>query len=84
MSFNLIDSVKGLFGNDLIGKASSILGESDANVQRAVNGIVPSVFAGVLNKAGSGDVQGILNLAKEATSSGILGNLGGLFSGGGG
>jgi outer membrane protein OmpA-like peptidoglycan-associated protein len=83
MSYNLIDSVKGLLSSDLIGKASSMLGESESNVQRAVNGIVPSVFAGVLNKAGSGDAQGILNLAKDAAGSGMLSNLGGLLSGGG-
>lgn len=82
MSFNLIDSVKGLFGNDLIGRASSLLGESDSNVQRAVNGIVPSVFAGVLNKAGSGDVEGILTLSKDAINTGILGNIGGLLGSG--
>lgn len=82
MSFNLIDSVKGLFGNDLIGRAASLFGENESNVQKAVGGIVPSVLAGVLNKAGSGDVQGILNMARDAAGSGILGNLGGLLGGG--
>ena len=82
MSLNLIDSVKGLFGNDLIGKAASMLGENEASVRQAVNGIVPSVFAGVLSKAGSGDVGGILNLAKDAMGSFSLSNLGGLLGGG--
>jgi outer membrane protein OmpA-like peptidoglycan-associated protein len=84
MSFNLIDSVKGLFGNDLIGKAASLFGENETNVQKAVSGIVPSVLAGVLNKAGSGDAQGILNMARDAAGSGALGNLSGLLSGGAG
>jgi len=51
---------------NLIGKGSSMLGESDANIQRAVNGIVPSVFAGVLNKAGSGISRAFSILAKDA------------------
>ena len=58
-----------------------MLGESEGNVQRAVSGIVPSVFAGILNKAGSGDIHGILNIAKTAATTGILGNLGSMFSG---
>ena len=82
MSINLIDAVKGLFGNDLVGKAASMLGENEANVQQAVSGIVPSVFAGVLSKAGSGDIGGILNLAKDATNGFSLSNLGGLLAGG--
>ncbi len=82
MSFNLIDSVKGLFGNDIIGRAASLFGENESNVQKAVGGIVPTVLAGVLNKAGSGDINGILNMAKEAAGSGVLGNLGGLLGGG--
>lgn len=82
MSVNLIDAAKGLFGNDLIRKAASALGENEANVHQAVGGIVPSVFAGVLNKAGSGDIGGILNLAKEATSGFSLSNLSGILGGG--
>src|ERR1700744_690660 len=78
MAFNLIDSVKGLFGNEFLSKASSMLGESEGGLQRAMGGIIPSVLAGVLNKAGSGDAGGILNMAKDAAGSGILGSLGNL------
>jgi outer membrane protein OmpA-like peptidoglycan-associated protein len=76
MSFNLLDSVQVLFGNDLIGKVSSMLGESEGSVQKAVSGLVPSVLAGILHKAGSGDAGGVLDLAKNAAGSGILSNLG--------
>jgi outer membrane protein OmpA-like peptidoglycan-associated protein len=82
MSFNLIDAAKSLMSNDLVNRASSLLGETHANTQQAMNGIIPAVFAGVLNKAGSGDAQGVMNLAKEAAGSGALGNLGGIMSGG--
>ncbi|MFT3822352.1 MAG: OmpA family protein [Chitinophagaceae bacterium] len=79
MSFNLLDSVKGLFTTELIGKASNMLGEDPNNVQKAVSGIVPSVLTGILNKAGSGDAGGILGMAKDAMNSGILSNIGGFF-----
>ena len=67
MAFNLIDSVKSLISPDLVGKAAGMLGESESGITRAISGIVPSVFAGVLNKAGSGDAPGILNVAKDAS-----------------
>lgn len=85
MSFNLIDSVKGLFTSELISKASAMLGESESGVGKAIGGIVPTVLSGLLSKSSSGDgAAGILNMAKEAAGSGILGNLGGLLGGEGG
>jgi OmpA-OmpF porin, OOP family len=83
MSFNLFDSVKGLFTNELIGKAASMLGESEGGVSKAIGGVLPTVLSGLLNKATSGNegASGILNMAKEAAGSGILGNLGGLLGG---
>ena len=81
MSFNLLDSVKGLFTSDLISKAGNVLGESENGVQRAISGVIPAVLAGLLNKAGSGDAGGILNMAKNAASSGILSNIGNFFGG---
>ncbi len=80
MAFNLMDSVKGLFGNELIGKASSLLGENQTNLQTAVTGIIPSVLIGLINKAGSVDPHSILSMAKDASQSGILSNFGGLLS----
>lgn len=85
MSFNLLDSVKGLFTNDLISKVASSLGESEGGIQKAISAAVPSVLTGVINKAGtSGGADSILNLAKEASNSSILGNLSGLLGGGSG
>ncbi len=75
MAFNLIDSVKGLFGNDLSGKAASLLGENEASVKNALNGIAPSILTGLLSKAGSGDASGLLGLVKNAAQTGALGNL---------
>jgi outer membrane protein OmpA-like peptidoglycan-associated protein len=86
MAFNLIETVSGLFSNDLVSKAASSLGESEGGIQKALSGIVPSVLTGLLNKAGSGGnaASGILDLAKQASGSGILNNLSGLLGGGGG
>jgi outer membrane protein OmpA-like peptidoglycan-associated protein len=84
MAFNLLDTVSGLFNKDLIGKAATSLGESEGGIQKAISGLVPSVLMGLLNKAGSGGnaASSIFNLAKEASGSGILSNLGGMLGGG--
>jgi outer membrane protein OmpA-like peptidoglycan-associated protein len=86
MSFNLVDSVKSLFTPDLISKAASSLGESEGGISKALSGLVPSVLGGLVSKANSGaeGAGSILNMAKDAMSSGITRNLGGLFSSGGG
>ena len=50
MSFNLIDAAKGLFTSELVGKASSFLGESETGVSKAIGGILPTVMSGLLSK----------------------------------
>jgi OmpA-OmpF porin, OOP family len=85
MSFNLLDSVKGMFTNELIGKAASMLGESESGIGKAIGGAVPTVLSALLNKGGSNDgASGIFNMAKEAAGSGILNNIGGLLGNSGG
>lgn len=83
MSFNLIDAAKGLLSNDLVSKAAGTLGESEAGIQKALTGAIPSVFAGLLNQSSGSGASGILDLVKNAAGSGILNNITGLFSGGG-
>ena len=78
----MIESVSGLFGKDLIAKISSAFGENEAGVRQAVNGVIPTVLAGLLQKEGSGDVQGIIQLAKDATGSFDISKLGSLLSSG--
>jgi outer membrane protein OmpA-like peptidoglycan-associated protein len=84
MSFNLLDTVKGYLGNELISKAAGHLGESESGISKALGGIVPSVLSGVIGKAtsGGGGASGILDMAKSALGSGLLGNLGSFFGGG--
>ncbi|MFT3948865.1 MAG: OmpA family protein [Agriterribacter sp.] len=80
MAFNLLNTVSNLFNSDLLGKAASAFGENENDIQKAVSGAVPSVLTGLLSKADSTDgLQSILNVAKNAGSSGILSNLSGLL-----
>ena len=85
MSFNLFDAVKGLFTSELVGKASSYLGESESGVTKAIGGILPSLLSGFVNKAAttSGSTE-LLNAATEQHQSGIMENLGGFFGNDGG
>ncbi|MDE3250755.1 MAG: DUF937 domain-containing protein [Bacteroidota bacterium] len=81
MSFNLLDSVKGLFTDNLISTAAASLGESETGIRQALNGAIPSVLTGLLGKAESHEgAAGILDLAKQAAGSGIISNLGGFFA----
>lgn len=80
MSFNLIEAAKGLFNNELIGKASSMLGESDNAVTKALGGIIPSLLGGLLDKTSSSEgAATVAQLAKETVEQGIAGNLAGLL-----
>lgn len=85
MSFNLIDAAKGLFTNELVGKASSFLGESESGVSKAVGGILPTVLSSLLNKTATHEGAGaVAKMVEEEHNSGILGSLGGFFGNDGG
>lgn len=84
MSFNLIDSVKGFFTGNVVSEAASKLGESESGVQKALSAAIPSTLVGLLSKAGSGGSSDILDMAKQASGSGISSMLSGIGSSGGG
>jgi outer membrane protein OmpA-like peptidoglycan-associated protein len=75
MAFDLLNSVKSLFGNEFSGKIASMLGENETNIKTSLAGIVPTILTGLLHKAGSGDPSSILNMTREASRSGVLSNL---------
>lgn len=75
MSFNLIESARSIFNNEFTSKASALTGESEGSIKTAMSGIIPTVLTGLLSQAGSGNPQNILSMVKNASSSGILGNL---------
>jgi outer membrane protein OmpA-like peptidoglycan-associated protein len=70
MSFDLLNSVKGLFTGDVVSQAAAKLGESESGIQKAIGSIVPTILTGLLNKAGpQGDSTGALNIAREAAGA---------------
>ncbi len=75
MSFNLIESIKGLLPDDLLKKAAGMLGENSGNVKEAMEGIIPTILIGALHKAGSGEVHSVLNIAVDSEKTGIPENL---------
>jgi outer membrane protein OmpA-like peptidoglycan-associated protein len=81
MSFNLIESVKTILSGDMTNKMAGILGESSANVQLAIQGIIPAIFTGLFLKTDSGDAQEALNLATAAARIDIPFNLNSLAGG---
>lgn len=81
MSFNLVDAAKGLFPNELIGRASSYLGESETGISKALSGIIPSVLGGMADKATSSadGAATVTNLANESDNAGYHGNINSIF-----
>lgn len=84
MSFNILDAVKGFITPDLIGKAAGYLGESNDSIGKAMGGLVPSALLGITSKAEAGGGDLVLDLARKAMDTGILGNLANAFNAGGG
>ncbi|HMR83473.1 MAG TPA: OmpA family protein [Niabella sp.] len=81
MSINIVDLVKNYISQDLISKAGAFLGENEGGISKAVSGLIPSILGGVVAK-GTGseaNAQQLLDAAKEANNSGLLGNLSSLF-----
>jgi len=84
MAINLVELAKGYLTPDIIQKAASFVGESESATQKAMNGIVPTLIAGLANQAstsgGAEKLSRILDTGKYDGSA--LNNLGTLFSGG--
>lgn len=81
MSFNLIEAVKEILSSDMANRMAGILGESPANVQQAIHGIIPAILTGVMLKTDSGDAQDTINLATAAARTDIPFNLDSLDGG---
>ena len=84
MAVNLVELAKGYLTPDISQKAASFVGESESATQKAMNGIVPTLIAGLANQAstsgGAEKLGRILDTGKYDGSA--LNNLGSLFSGG--
>ncbi len=77
MSFNVLDTVRSLFNDEIVSKAASALNEKETSISKAISGIVPSIIGGIVSKASSGDhgPGTILDLARSAANTGVAGSL---------
>lgn len=86
MSINLVDLAKGLFTKDVLSGAGASLGESEGNMQKAINAIIPSVLLGLFNKANTPDAGGrdqVINAIADTTGGhDLTGNLKNVLGGG--
>jgi len=83
-SFNLIEAVKGYMGGDVIGRMSSMLGESKDKTRAGINAAVPAMLSEFDNMASTPDGARRLAAAVDDADDSILDNIGGLLSRGGG
>ena len=84
MAVNLVDMVKGYLTPDIVQKAASFVGESEPATQKAMNGIVPTLIAGLASQAStSGGAEDLSRILDRGNYNGnALSNLSSLFSGG--
>ncbi len=78
---DLLETLKGHVTPDLIGKAATMLGESESGVSKAVGGILPTVLGGLLGKSattdGANELMGMFS--GGAHDGSILDNVSGLL-----
>ncbi|MEO5943788.1 MAG: DUF937 domain-containing protein [Ferruginibacter sp.] len=85
MSINLVEAVKSLLTPDLINKAGNYLGENESGVSKAISGIVPAIFTGLINKVSTHEgANTVAQMAQEQNHSGIQDNISALFGNDGG
>jgi OOP family OmpA-OmpF porin len=84
MAVNLVELVKEYLTPDTVQKAAAFVGESGSATQKAINGIVPTLIAGLANQAStSGGAEKLGRMLDTGKYDGsALNNLGSLFSGG--
>src|ERR1700748_1655584 len=76
MSSTLLDSVRSAFPETLIPKFSVLLGESEANISRALHGAIPMVLTDILYKSYFTEGIGKVNtLARQAVTGDFFGQL---------
>ena len=76
MSSSLLDSVRSAFPETLIAKFSVLLGESEANISKAMHGSIPMVLTDILHKSYSPEgTTKIGSLARQAVTGDFFGQL---------
>ena len=90
MATNLLDLAKGYLTSEVMHKLGVDLGESPQQLDKAIEAGIPSILAGLLNSVSSPSASGLVDMLKQGAPElgpaggldGVLGNLGGLLSGG--
>jgi OmpA-OmpF porin, OOP family len=75
MTANLMDTVKGMLSSDTISRAATQTGESPDGMRKAMNGAIPSIFAGLMQGAstpnGAARIFGALS-ERGASTEGLM------------
>jgi outer membrane protein OmpA-like peptidoglycan-associated protein len=66
MSFSLFESVKEVFTGEMMNKLAGLLGESQVNLQKAMQGAIPSALTGIILKSEATDVHDFFRMVSEA------------------
>jgi OOP family OmpA-OmpF porin len=81
---SLMDGLKALITPDVVSKASSVFGESEAAVTKGLGAVLPMVLGGLANKATDRSLMSnLFDLVKEPAADGsVLGNVANLLGSG--
>jgi OOP family OmpA-OmpF porin len=81
MAASILDGVTGLFTPDVVHKAASVLGESDAAISKGVGAAIPALLGGVASRADDpGFASSLFELVKSPLNDGgVLKDVGSLF-----
>jgi OmpA-OmpF porin, OOP family len=82
MAFDLIETVRSFITPDVEDRAATHLGEGRDGISKAISGIIPALFAGFVSRAESGDAQGLLTDAREASRTNLADSSASLFTAG--
>ena len=85
MNANLLQLAQQALGGDFAKQASRFLGESESTTKLAMSGLLPAVLGGIAQKGATPDgASSLLSLInRDNLDPSLLGNIAGLFSGGG-
>ncbi|ALD21752.1 OmpA family protein [Hymenobacter sp. DG25A] len=82
MSQNLLELVENYFSSDTVHQTSTALGESESSIGTALRSVIPLALAALFGRSQQpGGMADVYGMARQAHSTGILGNLGDLLGG---
>lgn len=81
---NLLNVVKGLMSDGMVGKIAGLIGSNASSTQSALTRVLPSLMSGIVRKGtSSGGAGALLNMIKDHKMGGsTVSNLGNLLGGG--